>query len=432
MDKRQNNPEVVKRNINASVLVLPHKRASPAGRPTAAGISSKRMETIFEEAKDTNDAFDKNIIIDSILDEIESENKPEKLFVEEKEETLTWLDIGVLYKEYKRRIGYITPDEEPEKDRKLSKKKQRAWFLTLNNPRQKEFEALDRDSEKLQYCLGHLEACPKTGTLHLHIILYYPNCVVCPIKKYPRAVIQQPDNLYAVINYVKKDKSRVLGPWEWGTAPGQGARTDLDKLKNDIMEGKTTVEEIVLDNPVAYHEYGRTLTKIEDIRMSRMFRTECTLCVWFKGATATGKSTRAYTNYSTKTHYNYPYDGKWWDNYRQQPIVVVNEFRGDADIQFSEMLELIDVTPKEVSRRNRAPLPFTSRLVIVTCPVGPEKVYGRIDKEDNFAQFARRCVVIELTKQFISTKTDEEKITEMKSLFKTITGEDAKLFENFG
>ena len=134
----------------------------------------------------------------------------------------------------------------------------------------------------------------------------------------------------------------------------------------------------------------------------------------------------------TKTHYNFPYDGKWWDNYRQQPIVIVNEFRGDADIRFSEMLSLIDSMPKEVSRRNRAPLPFISRLVIVTCPVGPEKVYGRIDKEDNFAQFARRCVVIELKTQYVSTKTDEEKITEMKSLFKTITGEDAKLFENFG
>lgn len=58
------------------------------------------------------------------------------------------------------------------------------------------------------------------------------------------------------------------------------------------MKGES-VDDLMMENPATFHEYGRTLAKIEDLRMSKIVRTEMTQGMYLVGATGTGKSFRA-------------------------------------------------------------------------------------------------------------------------------------------
>jgi hypothetical protein len=61
--------------------------------------------------------------------------------------------------------------------------------------------------------------------------------------------------------------------FEKGTLSKQGAREDLNILKASIFNG-SSVDEICEDNPIMFHQYGRTLNKLEELHMRKVWRTE--------------------------------------------------------------------------------------------------------------------------------------------------------------
>jgi hypothetical protein len=186
-------------------------------------------------------------------------------------------------------------------------------------------------------------------------------------------------------DYCKKDGEF----YEFGELSSQGARADLLELKSNIMSGSMTVDDVVLDDPVKYHQYGRTLNKIEDLRLRKLFRNFTTKGIWLYGPTGVGKSHHAFEGYTPKTHYSYPYDNGWWDGYCCQNVTIINEFRGE--IKYSKMLDMVDKYPFMVKRRNREPLPFMSKIVIVTSSLPPECVYE--DCGEDIGQLYRRFCV---------------------------------------
>lgn len=175
-----------------------------------------------------------------------------------------------------------------------------------------------------------------------------------------------------------------------GTAGKQGERTDLNLIKDDIMNGKK-VDDLVLEKPMVYHQYGRTLTKIEDLAMRKKYRTEMTKGIWIWGKTGVGKSHMAFEGFTPETHYVLPNDNGWWDAYTQQETVIINDFRGE--IPYNQLLQLIDKYPFCVKRRNREPMPFISKTVIITSSLPPEKVYKNRDAEDSICQLIRRLEI---------------------------------------
>lgn len=191
-------------------------------------------------------------------------------------------------------------------------------------------------------------------------------------------------------DYSRKDGDH----YEWGARPQQGKRTDLDSLASQILEGHTTVEAITTSEPVSYHQYGRTLERIQDIALRQQFRTAMTEGVWIWGPTGSGKSHMAYENFSPATHYVWPNDGGWWDGYCGQAIVILNDFRGE--IPYNQMLQMIDKWPFTVRRRSREPFPFLAKKVIITSSLPPEAIYHRRDAEDSLEQLLRRLTIIHL------------------------------------
>lgn len=203
--------------------------------------------------------------------------------------------------------------------------------------------------------------------------------------------------------YKKDDKEKPFNPdWqEYGKQPEQGKRKDLDQLRDSIMNGEQTVDQICESNPVMYHQYGRTLNKLEEIALRRKFRTEMTKGIWYWGPTHTGKSHNTFEGFHPDTHYLLNHrDGGWWDGYTGQDTVILNEFRASDIYTYDYILELVDKWPMKVNRRGREPLPFISKTVIITSSLHPEDIFWRRNEKDSLEQLKRRFTFIHLNKRY--------------------------------
>ena len=192
------------------------------------------------------------------------------------------------------------------------------------------------------------------------------------------------------IDYAHKDLNNI---YTRGTPKQQGKRSDLDTLRNEIVAGRS-VDQIVMENPMAFHQYGRTMERIETIHMRSVFRNFTTTCDWRYGPTATGKSEIAFKDFTPSTHYVWRDDGGWQDGYTQQHTIIIEEFRGS--IPFRDLLMMVDSHPSYyVRRRGKETVPFVSKHVIITSSLPPEKVYMNLAAEDRIDQLLRRIIIWE-------------------------------------
>lgn len=270
----------------------------------------------------------------------------------------------------------------------------RNWCFTINNYTINDVNQLKEIKYKY-IVLG--DEVGELGTPHIQGFVHFENALSFDSlkKKLPKTThIEKckgtPDQN---ITYCKKTNNIL---YEDGEKPSQGKRKDLDQIKDDIMEGNTTSEDIAVNQPMVYHQYARTLTKIEDIAMRRKFRTTMTEGIWYYGATGTGKSNKAYEGFNPLTHYNWKEDNGWQDGYTQQETVIIDEFRGE--MPYRQLLKLVNSHPYEVPRRNREPMPFTSKKVIITSSLPPSEIYKNLHEKDSLEQLNRRFQIIELKK----------------------------------
>lgn len=249
------------------------------------------------------------------------------------------------------------------------------------------------ESSTASYIAYGAEICPTTGRPHHQGFVYFTGArgsIKNVAKELGQCNVRMcKGNLDQNEDYCSKEGRLV----EFGVKPKQGFRTDLESVASSILNDNLSVDRICVENPNLFHQYGRTLNKLEDIAMRKRFRTEMTKCDWYWGATATGKSHSAFLNFSPDSHYVYPNDGGWWDGYTGQEIVIINEFRGG--IMYSELLDLIDKYPKQVRRRGREPVPFLAKLIIITSSLHPASCYDGVNqKEDSIGQLLRRVRLV--------------------------------------
>ena len=89
-----------------------------------------------------------------------------------------------------------------------------------------------------------------------------------------------------------------------------------------------------------------------------------------------------------------------------QDTVILNDFRGN--LKYEELLQLVDKWPKSVKRRNRQPMPFVSKHIIITSSLPPEQVYVQRNEKDSLDQLLRRITVIEMTAQPVNVIEDDD------------------------
>jgi len=201
---------------------------------------------------------------------------------------------------------------------------------------------------------------------------------------------------------------------EYGECPqdlGQGARSDLVKIKDLIVNKAITVDQIALDDPMLFHQYGRTLRAIEEISLREQWRTEKTECVWYCGPTGTGKSEKLFNEegnaYNPDKFYVKDLSDKglgWWDGYKGQHTVLFDEFRGQ--ISFDFLLRLTDKWAMTVSYRNRESVPFVSKRILISSCFQPHEIYKKTAQQaDSINQLLRRIKIIKMSNQAETIKT---------------------------
>lgn len=295
----------------------------------------------------------------------------------------------------------------------------RNYCFTINNYTREQINAFTEIDCK--YIIYGKEV-GEGGTRHLQGFISFPNArsiqgikstrkgnEICRIALDKAHLEETCGTIKDAINYCKKGEQskdewkqlKEKGPnwgknadvYERGNPPSQGKREDLERVYKECKEGKS-VEDICWDDPDIYNCCYKTLEKIEDIRLRQSRRTEPTEGIWIYGKTGTGKSTYAYSLVETENYYSYPYDNDWWDDYRGEPVVIIDEFRGQ--IKFNELLRMCDRNPNfAVRRRCRKPMPFTSKKVIITSSMRPEHVFQNLHFDDKFEQFYRRFNIYE-------------------------------------
>jgi len=280
----------------------------------------------------------------------------------------------------------------------LASKRSRSWAVTA-------WTRPVYDQLQMSYLIFGEEICPTTQKIHFQTYVHFFNAkTLAATQKFfnGNAHIEVPlGSPGENIAYCSKDGQFE----EFGERPAQGKRTDLADLAKDISNGRT-VDSIALDNPMLYHQYGRTLNKLEDLALRNKFRTTMTTCTWYYGETGSGKSHNAFEGFSPSTHYVLPHDNGWWDGYTGQDCVIINDFRGH--IPYDELLTLIDKWPHNVKRRQREPAPFISKKIVITSPLSPAECYPNRQGKDKIEQLLRRCNVIKLT-SLIKSKQKKSK-----------------------
>lgn len=254
----------------------------------------------------------------------------------------------------------------------------------------------DKVATVSRYLIFGLEVAPTTGTKHIQGYIYFDEAKSMSATK--KVLGDKKVHLTAAKGNADQNKTYCSKDgefYEHGRKPEQGMRNDLTGLRDMIVEGKKTVEQITMENPMAYHQYGRTLEKLEDITQRSKYRTEMTKCRWITGGTGSGKSHEAFKNFSPDTHYVLNTEDKgWWDGYNGQETVIINDFKGE--IRYGQLLQIIDKWPYSVPRRNRQPYPFTSKEVIITSINKPGDIYHNLSKGDGIDQLLRRIDIQEI------------------------------------
>jgi hypothetical protein len=200
-------------------------------------------------------------------------------------------------------------------------------------------------------------------------------------------------NLIDSINYAKKTQTRVNGPYEYGEIPNKGKRSDLYAI-HEMLEDGNTLEDIRKVHPTQFLIYQNNIKAYYlDVTTKNFQYSNRKLKVLFiYGKTGVGKSRFVLSLFDRSkiyrvTDYNNPFD-----EYINEPVIVLDEFRGQFDISY--LLNLLDIYPLKLKARyNNKIACFDWVFIISNQPL--EKIYSKIKMSDleTFKALIRRIMI---------------------------------------
>lgn len=114
------------------------------------------------------------------------------------------------------------------------------------------------------------------------------------------------------------------------------------------------------------------------------------------GGTQLGKSRRAWHEAGYSSYAKDPRT-KWWDGYRGEKHVIVDEFRGTIDI--SHILRWLDRYPVRVEVKGST-IPLLATTFWFTSNIAPDKWYPDLDL-DTFRALERRLEIVHFTEEWV-------------------------------
>lgn len=201
------------------------------------------------------------------------------------------------------------------------------------------------------------------------------------------------------IAYVKKQDSRVAGPWELGERSlGQGSRVDLAGFKDNVREG--------LKRRRAVDEYPGIMAKYprfyDTIRMTQRPDRVNDLTVWlFFGPTGTGKTRTVHEGWGEGDYYEVPCSNgtRWFDGYDGESKVLIDDFAGRAShMTLTMTLKLLDRYPILLPVKGGF-VWWMPDHVVVTTNIHPRDWYNFERRSEQYRALRRRFTrVVDFTK----------------------------------
>ena len=267
----------------------------------------------------------------------------------------------------------------------------RSVAFTLNNPSVGEEQYINalfedcRDENHIRFA-GFGKEVGEEGTPHLQGFIYFSNgksfATIHRLPGLTRAHFEViKGSVQQNIDYCSKEGQYK----QFGEAPKQGRRSDLDAVVDMVESGKR-VSDVSLECPLQFIKFHKGIERLIAMRVPpRDFKTEV---LWYWGPTGTGKSRTAFEKATSASSY-YVKDplNKWWDGYEQQEVVIIDDYRRDFST-FAHLLRLFDRYPMTVEMKGST-TNFSSRTLIVTSPKSPRDTWDTRSPED-IQQLLRR------------------------------------------
>lgn len=170
--------------------------------------------------------------------------------------------------------------------------------------------------------------------------------------------------------YVTKEATRVegvdrivIGEPEKLLESRQGERTDIQKVRDAILEDGMSVEEVLMEVPESgrFVNYVRELVSARDRKAGKSKQRDVQV-LYLYGPPGTGKTSWVYENWSDVcrvTSYGHPFDG-----YMGEDVLVLDEFNGQLPLEF--MNNLLDRYPLALPARYQDRVAKFNQVVIVS------------------------------------------------------------------
>lgn len=169
-------------------------------------------------------------------------------------------------------------------------------------------------------------------------------------------------------------------------APGQGTRSDLLEIKDKIDNGATE-QEIAEEHFSKWVVYRRSFQAYATLTSSK--RAWITKCHVYWGKTGTGKTRFVWDQVMDSDVWT-PGDYNWFDGYRGQPIVIIDDYRGEYKLQL--LLKLLDRYPMQVPIKGGF-VEWKPKKVYITSNIHPNDWYPQADRFSIGAMFRRFSLV---------------------------------------
>ncbi len=292
-------------------------------------------------------------------------------------------------------LGYLCA-----KKGEIMANKGRNWSFTINQNDDpvmdpKTINGLFSETGEVKYLVFQLEKGELTGYRHYQGFISYRNAISFNTMRNVIASIHvEPvrGNLTHAIEYAKKPLTRINGPFEFGKEPSQGERSDLFDINLMIEDGSST-QEIRAKHPVQFLLYQNNIKNtINEIKRSKFMGIRKVLAFYLHGKTGVGKTRFIFDSFEHSSVYRVTDYTNPFDEYNFEPILVLDEYRGDFSISY--MLNLLDIYPMQLKARyNNKTACFS--LVFILSNISLDTVYSKIkhSEPESYKALLRRLKI---------------------------------------
>lgn len=268
--------------------------------------------------------------------------------------------------------------------------KARYWMLTIPTQHQPEFPEPYAD---YIYAKGQKEIAP-SGLIHWQAFVQFSKPVTLNLCKafFCTQAHCEPSRSKAAEEYVWKESTRVpYSQFEFGRKPLQrNSKTDWETVRTNAKNGN--FDDI---DPDVFVRHYTSLKRIRVDYTEPIWRENIEVSIYW-GGTALGKTRRAWHEAGSDVYVKDP-NTKWWDGYKGEANVIIDEFTGV--IAINHILRWLDRYPCMAEVKGYS-TPLRASKFWITSNVDPRNWYPEAN-DDQRKALLRRCNITHFIGEWI-------------------------------